>query len=65
MSGEKFMALAREQGRLSLDSGGVPVGALLVRGAEILGRGHNQRGHDCAIRDSATRDWRESQLWRQ
>lgn len=43
MTDEEFMNLAWQQGKLSLDAGGVPVGSILVRGPDILGRGHNQR----------------------
>jgi cytosine/creatinine deaminase len=37
------MATAVEEARLSLSEGGVPVGAALYRGAQLLGRGHNRR----------------------
>jgi cytosine/creatinine deaminase len=37
------MGLAVEEARLSLSEGGIPIGAALGRGAEVLGRGHNQR----------------------
>jgi cytosine/creatinine deaminase len=38
-----MMALALRQARISLDAGGVPVGAVLVAGGEVLAAGHNER----------------------
>jgi creatinine deaminase len=38
-----LMALALEQARASLDAGGVPVGAVLAAGGEVLAAGHNER----------------------
>jgi len=38
---EKWMRLALEEARLAEKSGEVPVGAVLVRGEEVLARGHN------------------------
>jgi cytosine/creatinine deaminase len=38
-----FMAKAYDQALASYQSGGVPVGSVLVRGGEIVGEGHNQR----------------------
>lgn len=37
-----FMRAALEQARLAWDAGEVPVGAVLVAGGEIVGRGYNQ-----------------------
>lgn len=37
------MAIAIEEARASLNEGGIPIGAALCRGAQVLGRGHNQR----------------------
>lgn len=37
------MVLARRQAEASLAAGGIPVGAVLVRGRDVLGQGHNQR----------------------
>jgi tRNA(adenine34) deaminase len=39
----RFMALAIAQARLALDHGDVPIGAVVVRGGEVLGAGHNER----------------------
>jgi cytosine/creatinine deaminase len=38
-----LMALALRQARVSLDAGGVPVGAVLAAGGEVLAAGHNER----------------------
>jgi creatinine deaminase len=37
------MAVALEEARLSLSEGGIPIGAALCRGEEVIGRGHNRR----------------------
>ena len=37
------MAIALEEARLSLGEGGIPIGAALCRGEELVGRGHNRR----------------------
>jgi cytosine/creatinine deaminase len=39
----EMMTLALEQARASLAVGGVPVGAVLAAGGEVLGAGHNKR----------------------
>jgi cytosine deaminase len=39
----EMMALALEQARISLDSGGVPVGAVLAVGSDVIAAGHNER----------------------
>jgi cytosine/creatinine deaminase len=39
----EMMALALRQARASLDAGGVPVGAVLAAGSEVLAAGHNER----------------------
>lgn len=38
-----YMARAIEQAQKSFDEGGLPIGAVLVRGDKIIGYGHNQR----------------------
>src|SRR6202522_1183316 len=38
-----LMARALEQARASLDAGGVPVGAVLAAGGEVIAAGHNER----------------------
>lgn len=40
---EKFMRAALEEARKAADEGEVPIGAAVVRGEEIVGRGHNRR----------------------
>lgn len=37
------MGLALEEARLAAAAGEVPVGAVVVRGGEVVGRGHNRR----------------------
>jgi cytosine/creatinine deaminase len=39
----ELMVAALEQARTSLAAGGVPVGAVLAAGAQVLGAGHNER----------------------
>ena len=38
-----MLALALKQARASLDTGGVPVGAVLAAGGEVIAAGHNER----------------------
>jgi cytosine/creatinine deaminase len=38
-----MMALALAQARVSLEGGGVPVGAVLAAGGEVVAAGHNER----------------------
>jgi cytosine deaminase len=40
---QEMMALALRQARESLDAGGVPVGAVLAAGGEVIAAGHNER----------------------
>lgn len=39
---ERFMGEALKEARLAADKGEVPVGAVVVREGQIIGRGHNQ-----------------------
>ena len=39
----EMMALALDQARISLDGGGVPVGAVLASGGKLIAAGHNER----------------------
>jgi cytosine/creatinine deaminase len=39
----EMMALALGQARASLEAGGVPVGAVLAAGAQVIAAGHNER----------------------
>ena len=38
-----FLAAAVEEAILGLNQGGLPIGSVLVRGGQIIGRGHNRR----------------------
>lgn len=40
---EKFMKEAILEARKGLSEGGIPIGSVLVKGDEIIGRGHNKR----------------------
>lgn len=40
---DRFLQAAIEEAKTGLDSGGIPIGSVLVLGDEIIGRGHNQR----------------------
>jgi cytosine deaminase len=40
---QRFMREAIAEARAGLAAGGIPIGSVLVRGGEIIGRGHNQR----------------------
>jgi len=39
----KFIKAAIKEARKGLKEGGIPIGAVLVRGGKIIGRGHNRR----------------------
>lgn len=41
--GDPFIRAAIEEARKGLAEGGLPIGSVLVRGGEIIGRGHNRR----------------------
>lgn len=43
MTTDAYLDAAIEQARLSLSTGGIPIGSVLVADGSILGRGHNQR----------------------
>lgn len=40
---DEFLDAAIEEARKGLESGGIPIGSVLVIGGEIVGRGHNRR----------------------
>ncbi|HKP94084.1 MAG TPA: nucleoside deaminase [Chthoniobacterales bacterium] len=40
---DAFLEAAIEEAKQGLREGGIPIGSVLVRDAEIIGRGHNQR----------------------
>jgi len=43
---DEFMAAAIAEARTGLSEGGIPIGSVLVRDGQILGRGHNKRVQD-------------------
>ncbi len=66
---EQFMRLALEEAALAAAEGEIPVGAVVEKDGEVVGRGHNRRERDCdptahaeidAMRDAAKNlgDWR-------
>lgn len=40
---DPFMEAAIDEARHGLEEGGIPIGAVIVHGGRIIGRGHNQR----------------------
>lgn len=46
MSDEKYMEIAMEEARKAEALGEVPIGAIIVRDGEIIGRGYNRREID-------------------
>lgn len=40
---DQFMQAAIEQAKIGFAQGGIPIGSVLVRNGEIIGRGHNRR----------------------
>jgi cytosine deaminase len=40
---DPFLMAAIEEARIGLGEGGLPIGSVLVRGGQIIGRGHNRR----------------------
>ncbi len=48
---DEFMQAAIEEARLGRSEGGIPIGSVLVRNGQIVGRGHNKRvQEDSAIK---------------
>ena len=48
---DEFMQAAIDEARLGRSEGGIPIGSVLVRGGQIVGRGHNKRvQEDSAIK---------------
>lgn len=43
MTADSFLSAAVAEARAGLREGGIPIGAVLVHGGEIIGRGHNRR----------------------
>ena len=46
MNTDPYMAAAIEEARKGLAEGGIPIGSVLVKNDEIIGRGHNRRVQD-------------------
>ena len=42
MNDDYFMGEALKEAQKSLDEGGIPIGAVLVKDGEIISRGHNR-----------------------
>ena len=40
---DQYMRAAHEEALLGRSEGGIPIGAVIVRNGEIVGRGHNRR----------------------
>eukprot|EP01035_Chromulina_nebulosa_P041261 gene41262-55806_t len=40
---KQFLDAAYEEAQQGLSEGGIPIGSVLVRNGEIIGRGHNRR----------------------
>jgi len=40
---DKFMQAAIDEAKKGLSEGGIPIGSVLVKNGEIIGRGHNRR----------------------
>ena len=40
---QKFLDAAYDEAQKGLNEGGIPIGSVLVRDGEIIGRGHNRR----------------------
>jgi cytosine deaminase len=69
----RFMAVALDEARQGLAEGGIPIGSALVRGGEIISRGHNRRvqhgdpmAHaeiDCLQRAGRQRTYRDTVLY--
>lgn len=43
---DKFMTAAIAEARQGRDEGGIPIGSVLVKDGQVLGRGHNKRVQD-------------------
>lgn len=70
---DPFLRAAVDEARLGLSEGGLPIGSVLVRGDQIIGRGHNrrvQRGDpmahaeiDCLTNAGRQRTYRDTVLY--
>lgn len=46
MTEDKFMTAAIDEAKTGLSEKGIPIGSILVKNGEIVGRGHNKRVQD-------------------
>lgn len=53
MGKEEFMMEAFKEAKLAFDEGEVPVGAIIVKDGQIVGRGHNRKEHTLDISSHA------------
>jgi cytosine deaminase len=70
---DAFMQAAVDEARKGLLEGGIPIGSVLVRGGQIIGRGHNQRVQqgnpmihaeiDCLMRAGRVGQYRDTVLY--
>jgi len=70
---DEFMLEAIREARQGLAEGGIPIGSVLVRGGQIIGRGHNRRVQegdpmkhaeiDCLMRAGRVGSYRETVLY--
>ncbi len=43
---DEYLQMAIDEAKQGRDEGGIPIGSVLIRNGEILGRGHNKRVQD-------------------
>jgi cytosine deaminase len=70
---DKFMLAAIDEAKVGLAEGGLPIGSVLVRGGDIIARGHNRRvqnndpmAHaeiDCLTRAGRQKTYRDTVLY--
>ncbi|MBM4455175.1 MAG: nucleoside deaminase [Verrucomicrobia bacterium] len=69
----RLMKEAEAEARLGLQEGGIPIGSILVRGGQVVGRGHNQRVQkgsailhgemDCLMNAGRQKSYRDTVLY--
>src|ERR1700731_907761 len=69
----QFIAIAYEEALASYNAGGLPIGSVLARNGEVVGRGHNQRGQksnplahgemDCLRNAGRQRSYRDTVIY--
>ena len=69
----RLMKEAEAEARLGLKEGGIPIGSILVRGGQVVGRGHNQRVQkgsailhgemDCLMNAGRQKSYRDTVLY--